>query len=213
MKTVHGWAYPDRDELMSREMTCDGLYQADHLTAALALVTDFSCAIDGGAHVGTWARTMSERFGRVIAVEPNPETFEALSWNLGFYQCANVEAKPIALGSQVGTVSMIFEDQYAKVGNTGAFYVGPGQDIRCEPIDAWDLPSLGFLKLDVEGSEFSALMGARATIRRCRPIVLFENKYFWKRYGIPRDAPQELLTSLGYGKKTVVGRDEIWGPR
>src|SRR5690606_13884953 len=163
MKQVHGWAFPDADEFMVREMHPDGSYQAGHLLAALAHVTDWSCAIDGGAHVGTWSRLMSEKFARVIAVEPSPDTYEALLVNLSSFGCANVEAKPVAVGARAGLVRMGIEDRAAALANTGARYVVPGGSIPVETIDSWALPSLGLLKMDIEGSEAQAVRGATET--------------------------------------------------
>jgi len=213
VKYQHGFAFPDADEFMLAHLGPDGRYQASHLDAALAFVTDFSIAVDGGAHVGTWSRTLSTRFARVIAVEPSPDTFEALTENLRAFGCANVETKAIALGASHGSVQMILDGKGAAMHNTGARYVMPRGPIRMEPIDAWNLPSLGFLKLDVEGSEPAALVGARATLLRCRPIVLFENKGFWKRYGLARDTPQRFLESCGYHERQRMSMDVIWGPR
>lgn len=214
MKTVHGWAFPDVDDFMAKEIHEDGSYQGGHLRAALQYVTDWSLAIDGGAHVGTWSKPLSERFARVLAIEPSADTFEALQANLQAFGCANVEAKNIALGAAPGTVTMILDGLQAERHNTGARYVQAGTGtIPTEPIDAWELPSLGFLKLDVEGSEYFALKGAMQTLKRCKPIVLFEDKFLWRRYGLDRLAPQTLLQSLGYRELERAKMDAIWGPR
>ncbi len=214
MKTIHGWAYPDVDDFMWREMKADGSYQAGNLTRALAHVTDWSIACDGGAHVGTWTKPLSARFARVIAVEPSPDTFEALAANMQAFGCRNVEIHQVALGATVGRVSIApLDARPAAMQNTGARYVREGGTIPRVRIDDWHLPTLGFLKLDIEGSEVFALEGARATLTRCRPIVLFENKGFWYwHYQLPKNAPHVLLTSLGYRFLEQAGKDEIWGP-
>ncbi len=81
-----------------------------------------------------------------------------------------------------------------------------------ERIDDWQLPSCGFLKMDIEGSEPLALEGARATLARCRPIVLFEHKGFCRRYGLAPDATLTVLASCGYRHLETAGKDQIWGP-
>ncbi len=210
MKIVHGFAFPDADRQMANELTADGGYQATHLAAALTYVTDWSVAIDGGAHVGTWTRILSRRFARVLAVEPSADTFEALLTNLQHFACTNVDAVQAALGAAAGVVSMQVDSRAAALGNTGARYVEAGGAIPLRTIDSLDLPTLGFLKLDVEGSEYAALQGALATLTRCHPVVLYENKYLWKRYGVPRDGPATLLTRAGYHVRTTVSKDEIW---
>jgi FkbM family methyltransferase len=211
MKTVQGgWAFPDADQFMVDELR-DGLYQDSHLTAALAHVTDWSIAVDGGAHVGSWSRLMSAKFQRVIAIEPSPDTFEALEANLVTFGCQNVDARNVALGAAAGWVSMTLDEVNAARKNTGGRFVQPDGTIPLTTLDAFDLPTLGFLKLDVEGSEFVALMGARKTIARCQPIILFENKGLWLKYGVERFGPQKLLTSLGYRQLERCGCDLIWG--
>lgn len=210
MYAVHGWQFPDADTFMASELQPDGTYQAAHVAAALAFVHDFSCAIDGGAHVGTWSRLLAAEFDAVIAVEPSEDTFEALVANMASFQCLNVDARRVALGDRAGFVSMTLDARNAARGNTGGRFVQTGGTIPVESIDDWALPTLGFLKLDVEGSEYAALCGARQTLARCRPVVLFENKCLWTRYGIAADGPAQVLRALGYQHQASVSRDDIW---
>ncbi len=198
---------------MVSEMKADGTYQAGHLRLALAHVTDWSIAIDGGAHVGTWSRLLSQSFTRVIAVEPSEDTAEALVTNMQTFACQNVEVRRVALGAEVGSVSMApLEPRAEAMKNTGARFVQNGGRIPRERIDDWRLPSLGFLKLDVEGSEPLALQGALETLARCRPIVLFENKGFCRRFGFAANGAQQVLMAAGYRERQVAGKDLIWGP-
>jgi FkbM family methyltransferase len=209
----HGWSYPDADEQMWREQSIAGGYQASHLIEAMRYVTDKSLAVDGGAHVGTWSLTLSRVFRRVIAVEPAVDTFECLRANMARFDRTNVDTVNVALGLRSGFVTMALDGKPAKNKNTGGRHVERGGTIRCETIDDWNLPSLGFLKLDIEGSEPMALEGAALTLTRCKPVVLFEDKGFCTRYGYAKDAPQRILESFGYEHKARVGKDEIWTVR
>lgn len=213
MKQHLGWAFPDVDKFMVGQLKSDGTYQGSHLDAAMTFVTDTRLAIDGGAHVGTWTKRLSALFEEVIAVEPSPDTFEALVDNIQRFTLANVSAKQVALGCQRGRVSMTLDAKNEARANTGARFVQPGEDVFVVTIDEWNLTALGFLKLDIEGSEVLALQGAVQTIKRCQPIILFENKKLWTRYGFAATAPQTLLTQLGYRQLSVVGCDLIYGPR
>jgi len=214
LKMVHGWAFPACDEFMAAEMKADGSYQQSHLRAALAFVTNGACCIDAGAHVGTWSRLLSVRFARVIAVEPSPDTCEALRINMAAFSCANVEIREVALGKAAGFVSIAPLDPKAEaLHNTGARFMQAGGTIPVERIDDWDLPSCGFIKLDIEGGECDALAGAAATLTRCRPIVLYEQKGFGRRYGHAKDGTEVLLRSLGYRHFADAGCDRIYGPK
>lgn len=214
MKLAKGWAFPESDVFMINELKDDGSYQAGNLRIALQYVTDWSLSVDGGAHVGTWSRLMSPVFQRVIAVEPSADTFEALACNMKQFNCENVELKNLALGEMAGRVSMVLDGRGLELKNTGARHTGVGKDVAVETIDSWNLPSLGFLKLDVEGSEFVALKGARETLKRCKPIVLFEDKKLWfKHHGQPKNSVEVFLASVGYQEVARASMDAIWSPR
>lgn len=212
MKMRHGLAFPDADEFMVNELEPDGTYQADHYRTALQFVTDRRRAVDAGAHIGTWTLLMAEDFGRVIAVEPSTDTFDALRLNTE--KLWNVERRRVALGDRSQRGRMHLKDVDIQRKNTGGRFFAPDPtgNVPVETIDSWNLPSLGFLKLDVEGSEVAALRGARETLCQHRPIVLYEDKNLWRRYGEHRDAPERFLLSIGYQPITRVSKDWIWGP-
>jgi FkbM family methyltransferase len=149
----------------------------------------------------------------VIAIEPSPDTFEALRANMRAFRCGNVELHQVAVGETSGFVTMALSAQAAALKNTGARYVQEGGEIPRITIDSLALPTLGFLKLDIEGSEGLALQGAAETLKRCRPIVLFENKWLWsKNLGQPKNIVRDFLIRKRYRLLEQVSHDQIWGP-
>ncbi len=213
MKMHGGWYWPDADEYMVKELRADGTYQRDHLDAAMRFVTDKRIAVDGGAHVGQFSRQMSALFETVIAAEPAFDAFESLAENMRNFGCSNVQIRNIAFGSTPGFVTMALDAKQQARKNTGGRYIMDGGKIPRVMIDTWHLPSLGFLKLDVEGSEYDAIDGARDTIARCRPVILWEDKAFGARFGHDKQAVRHLLATLGYEHKARAGSDEIWTAR
>jgi FkbM family methyltransferase len=213
MKFSDGVAFPDEDDFMVKEFArTKGRYQFDHLDAAFRHVENFDVALDGGAHVGLWTRELSRLFRQVIAVEPSKDTCEALRKNVTYWGLTNVVVHRVALGREVGLVSMALDREQAARGNTGGRYTAPGGDVPRVTIDSKNVQALGFLKLDVEGSEYAALLGATETLARCRPVVLFEEKHLGERYyGHAPGATQEFLRQQGYRLLERVGCDEIWG--
>jgi FkbM family methyltransferase len=215
MKFAHGFAFPDTDRFMVEQISDHGTYQAEQLAEGLRHVTDFGCAVDGGAHAGTWSRTLAGRFARVVAFEPSADTFECLEQNMRAFECANVECHRAALGARAGFVEMALDPENAKRANTGARHVQPGGgSIPVMTLDSLELEHVGFIKLDVEGSEPWAIDGAAETITRCRPVILYENKWLWARhFGLAKDAVASRLRAFGYQELARVSRDAIWGPR
>ncbi len=120
MQIVNGWAFPDEDEFMAKEMKPDGTYQLSHLTGAIAYCKKFELAVDGGAHIGTWSKVLSKKFAKVVSFEPSVDTFECLQHNIG--TIPNIEMLNKALGKSPGKISMTLEgfQRAIDMKNTGA---------------------------------------------------------------------------------------------
>lgn len=144
--------------------------------------------IDGGAHVGSWTMYLSNIFDEVYSFEPNPYNFECLRLNTENLE--NVKIFNVALGKEEG------EGAYNWGGNSGAGYITEGDGVKIITIDSLDLPGLDLLKLDIEGFEPQALMGAEKTIKKYRPTVLVERNGASDRYKTG-DA-EDVLKELGY---------------
>lgn len=212
MKFVNGVAFPDADEFMAAEMQADGTYQKANLQAGLRFVTEFGCAIDAGAHVGLWSKLLADAFDKVVAFEPSPDTFACLHENMRTIE--HVQCEPYAVGAASGVAGMALDEKNAQRANTGARRIAEGTDVPVATIDSYRLDRVGFIKLDIEGSEPFALQGAVETIRRCRPIILYEHKFLWTRYyGLPKSAVDDILLAHGYRELARAACDAIWGPR
>ena len=62
----------------------------------------------------------------------------------------------------------------------------------------FNINKIDILQIDCEGYEYRVLQGAEQTIRRCRPIVVIEQK--------PHD-----MYSKDYGQFAAIGLLEDWG--
>lgn len=168
------------------------------IDTAVSLTRGRRVAVQAGGNVGVWATRLARSFERVETVEPDVLNYECLVRNVP----ANVNHKRAGFGARPGSVSLVNVD-----GNAGAHYVGDGSvgDIPIITIDSLDLPACDLLCLDVEGHEPHALLGAEQTIRRFRPVVMFEEKGLSERYyGVARGTAERWLAELGIGYKVVM---------
>ncbi len=178
----------------------------DDIREALSLFEGGRVAIDGGANVGAYTRVMVERFETVHAFEPAPDTFEALERNIHDWGLADrVHLYPMALSDKEDMVSL--QGKFAHRSVTRRI-VGKG-DIRAVPIDALELPELDFLKLDLEGHEYRALLGARETLIRTRPYVLFEDKEHKAGLYGDVEGSHNFLKSLGASLVQCIGKNKF----
>lgn len=218
MQFVNNWRLPEEELLMIPSFEKEGGFQLDRLEKTLEYVTDFSIAIDGGAHVGSWSRVMIDHFNFVHSFEPTKSTFECLRLNLWAYErLNNIQLHNKALGNTQTEIDMTWNDKDKKRGNTGGRFIKKEIDkvgnnsVEMITIDSLQLPSLGFLKLDIEGCEFWALQGATKTIKKYKPIIFIEvKKGLAERFGIERSASIELLHSFGMHEVHRIKNDYIF---
>jgi len=174
------------------------------------LIQSWAVAVDGGANIGDWSAVMSRRFSRVIAFEPNEAVIGKLRANLAGF--GNVDIRQKALFREPCRGVMLNPPK--RQTSTSAFLRPNGAgDVEAVTIDSLDLPSCGLIKLDLEGGEFDAVLGARETIKAHRPVVICEVNRHAKQYGRSPGQVTDLLTKLGYEIAMHRGEDIVfkWG--
>jgi len=180
--------------------------KVEDIEQALGYCQRWTTALDGGANIGAYSRVLMQRFARVIAFEPAPDTFECLLRNLQEWEAGDrVEAHPRALSDRIERVRLGTEPGRRSPSRR----VVGGGDISTIRIDDLGLVDLAFLKIDVEGYEERALRGAEQTLKRCRPLVMFEDKpKKSSQFGDPRGA-HNYLASIGMQPIACIGPKQI----
>src|SRR5205814_1242528 len=78
----------------------------------------------------------------------------------------------VALGVTSGWVNM-----ETAPGSSGSTHVVSGRgETEMRTLDSFELNFVDFIKIDCEGYEPQVLQGAKATLERCRPCVIVEQK-------------------------------------
>jgi FkbM family methyltransferase len=167
----------------------------DHLRVLLAavLAPDANC-IDVGAHSGGVLREIVRCApnGRHIAYEPLPELAATLA-----REYPQVDIRTAALSDRDGEASFVHDrtepmrstlHAHAFTDHRHATHI----TVRVERLDgalaADYVPAL--IKIDVEGTEAELLRGAAETLRRHRPVVVFEHG------GGGTSSPAEVYSAL-----------------
>jgi FkbM family methyltransferase len=146
--------------------------------------------VDGGAFDGDTLRsvlTAGNSFERYIAFEPDSRNYRALECyveTLPAGVSARVEMSPAAAYSTrarmridgAGSASAVLVEASGDVSD---------DDVECIPLDEYlDERTITFVKLDIEGAEPDALLGARHIIARDRPVlavcVYHSQNHLWR---------------------------------
>lgn len=180
-----------------------GSYQIKKLRAALSYCNSFRTAVDIGAHCGLWSMQLDKHFYTVHAFEPvaahrecfkknmktvelrdHDETMEDSEW-LRLHACA--------LGDHEGMVKITTAPT-----SSGDSRVDGDGEIPMHTLDSFNLHDVDFIKIDTEGYELFVIRGAEETIKRCRPIMVVEQKgHGMKYFGFRQEEAVELLYSWG----------------
>ena len=118
--------------------------------------------IDGGSNIGAYALYVASVAGpsaRILAVEPHPEIFDRLTYNIGLNPHGTVKAVACALADKPGELTLFLDPRNR--GQSSVKFVGSGQgnSIRVPATTLLDLirrerlESIDAIKLDVEGAE------------------------------------------------------------
>jgi FkbM family methyltransferase len=149
------------------------------LAVLAELVPSGGTAVDIGANQGVFAFALSEIADRVVAFEPNPDYAAFARWMLR----GRADVHQLALSDRTsrGTLHVPLSDEGMVLHLAGSlkrthaqFRHNKTYDVEIRTLDDFGLTDVRFIKADVEGSEREVLEGARATLKRDRPIILLE---------------------------------------
>jgi FkbM family methyltransferase len=130
--------------------------------------------IDVGAHIGYYSAYLSPLIRRGYAFEPDPRNIPFLQINARL--AGNIDIVQMAVSSQSG-------HRQLQVGGESAVssLEGTGRKTIDTPVITIDdfmaaRPTIdaALIKTDLEGHDLEALRGMRATVERCRPLILTE---------------------------------------
>jgi FkbM family methyltransferase len=216
VKQWRGWSFPDEEQhLLDWMQQVNDVrhgrptYQAHKYDEALLHCRRRRVAVDIGANVGLWSWLMCHDFARVEAFEPVADYADCWAMN-----CPQGNLHRMALGENAGSVSMVAltpgscGDTTVHIGQAGT---GKGE-VEMRTLDSFGFTEVDLIKCDNEGYELFVMRGAVDTLRRCRPVVIVEQKPgHGKAFGLDDDAAVRFLEKQGMRVKRVMSGDYVMG--
>jgi FkbM family methyltransferase len=175
-------------------------YEVETLEFLRLHYKQFEHVVDIGTNIGNHMLYYCSNLGaqQVFCFEPNQFNREVLEKNIELNHLQKkVTVYPYAVGAEKGKG---IQSNFS-LGNTGMNRVDKveaGNDaadaIDIRTLDEFEFKQIDFVKIDVEGFETDVLLGAGATLQRCKPVVLIE--VFEKS----REQVDTLMQRYGYRK-------------
>jgi FkbM family methyltransferase len=163
-------------------------------------------ALDIGANVGHYTMRMAALVGasgRVIAMEPVPDTFALLAENVRHFGYGNVSLLNCAASDDTAAIGMEIPRWTDGSWNYYEAHLVPetsGLAILALAVDTLRLPAIRLVKIDAEGHELAVLHGMRGLLERDHPVLIVESS-----------APEtiNLVESCGYSARRLPGSSNL----
>lgn len=146
-------------------------YDTEELELLLQKLSPDGTFVDIGANVGIYTLTAAlhlDRGGRIVAVEPNPEMFRRLQFNVAATRAGNarwptIHLLPLGISDVTGHFDLHLEGD--NLGGSSIIDQGQGGHsirIECRPLATvlqdCGIERIDVLKIDIEGAEDRALL-------------------------------------------------------
>jgi FkbM family methyltransferase len=178
----------DPTDFLDHTVLATGAWEPDTSRGLLKQVPAGGVFVDVGAHVGYYslkAAPLVGPRGRVLAIEPNPETVRRLRANLRESKASVVLVEPVACSDSEDVLTLYA----APHSNTSASSLSQANVALQGPVAATfrvrtrrlddivresGVTRVDVIKIDVEGAELMVLKGAADTLDRYHPVVEVE---------------------------------------
>lgn len=184
------------------------------LTAFLkSAVCEGMNVVDAGANIGYYSLMLSAfvgSSGSVYAFEPDPGAYACLCVNIQRNNAGNIRPFRMALADSVGTRPFVRDPRGAESYLADVEQSNRTAEVAVTTLDAvWEKqgrPRLALIKMDIEGSEPSALRGMRQLVKLNPTLTLIMevNRGALARHGVSIGVLSDLISELGFSTGHIV---------
>uniref|UniRef100_A0A7V2ZK71 FkbM family methyltransferase n=1 Tax=Ignavibacterium album TaxID=591197 RepID=A0A7V2ZK71_9BACT len=149
-----------------------------------------------------------ENINNIIAFEPNKEAFDLLKLNISINNLdKKINIVNASVGNTTGSIELFSTPEISEYSSIGGKIIHPAVGklnqisyiVDIYKLDDLDIDNISLMIIDTEGAEYLVLEGAKTTLEKNHPIILFEceDKLLIK-FGHSSLDIFKLLSSYGY---------------
>jgi len=185
-----------------------GEYEKAELKTLDFFLKENSVFVDFGANFGLFTLYASKLIGidgRVVSFEPFKKNYKALTNNIAINKFMNIQPENIAIGDREGKINLYYDSREMNLGMASTKFIENSYSEKAAVItlDSYfrdkSISRINFIKIDIEGHEYKALLGMKNLLLRFHPTLLIE---ILNEEELPnnKDKVISFLSSLGYIK-------------
>ncbi len=142
--------------------------------------------LDIGGNIGYFALLASQKFSKVHTIEASPTIAQRLRDNIARNNADNIQLHEVAVGAEHGEIDFYYDENQS--GGSSVFSSATTRleaKVKMQPLDYIlrneDLSNIGFIKIDIEGSEAPVLRSLVPMLNRLPEDVEIFIEYDPKR--------------------------------
>ncbi len=158
-------------------------YEEAELKYIQSSINEGNTFIDIGANIGVhtlFASKLVKKKGRVISFEPFSKNHKSLTRNISLNNSQNITIENIAISDKEKTIEIYYDKEDSNLGMASSFLTkfSSSEKTQAISLDSYvegrSIEKIDFIKLDIEGGEYLALLGMKKVLTTYYPKLLVE---------------------------------------
>ncbi len=198
-----------KKDLVANTIKRGSVYDEEIIELAKKYITPNSSILDVGANYGQMSVVLSKHIenvgtGKVYSFEAEPFVGEILRKNVQINNAKNIEVVLGAVHFKGGEKLVFPEPDFKRFNSYGSYGIDPlatkGRTVETLTIDSLNIKEkISFIKVDIQGSDLFALQGAKETILKNKPVIIFEfEEQFQKEFNTSFNDYVDFVKSIDY---------------
>lgn len=205
VRTRDGFLFVNFDDALMGRIIIKRTYEPLWTRFALGWLREGDVAVDVGANFGYYTVVMSAAVGDsgvVVSVEPNPRMVALIRQNARLNMApSRIDIRGAAVGDHPDGTRLTLKNDTDSTGlaSTVVDPAGGVESIRLDDVLSEYFEQVSLLKIDIEGSELSALRGASRLLKSSNPpAVVFEENPRASGYKREQLGSADFLLNCGF---------------
>ncbi|MCS3532307.1 FkbM family methyltransferase [Chryseobacterium sp. JUb7] len=195
-----------------------GDYEKNEIDYLYSTLKEGDTFIDIGGNIGLFslnAAQIVKNTGCVYSFEAFTPNYNQFKKHIEINAFQNVILEHLAISDEKGFIEILYNEDYDNVGMASSFLKDFTSKEKVESISLdqyvkqQQLSRLDLVKIDIEGGEYTALLGMKETLIHFKPKIIIEiNNIALRSSGRSEEELIRLLEENGYKKAKVLSQNE-----